>query len=162
VALTLPYLSDSNTTYLYTVYIALAGIPGAGVGAWLVELPRLGRKGALAGSTLATGAFLIGSTFSETSKALLGWNCAYCFSQNIMYAVLYASTPETFPTLHRGTGNALVGTANRIMGILAPVIAMVAGLEQSSVVVYTAAGLFVLASIVTLFLPFETRGKMSM
>lgn len=79
-----------------------------------------------------------------------------------MYAVLYASTPETFPTLHRGTGNALVGTANRIMGILAPIIAMVAGLEQSSVVVYTAAGMFVAASIVTLFLPFETRGKMSM
>jgi hypothetical protein len=35
------------------------------------------------------------------------------------YAVLYAYTPEIFPTKDRGTGNALTATANRIFGIMA-------------------------------------------
>jgi hypothetical protein len=40
-----------------------------------------------------------------------------------MYGVLYALSPELFPTKDRGTGNALVATANRIFGI------MVSGLD---------------------------------
>jgi hypothetical protein len=36
-----------------------------------------------------------------------------------MYAVLYAYTPEVFPTKDRGTGNALAATANRVFGIMA-------------------------------------------
>ena len=35
-----------------------------------------------------------------------------------MYGVLYALSPELFPTKHRGTGNALVSAANRVFGIL--------------------------------------------
>jgi hypothetical protein len=35
-----------------------------------------------------------------------------------MYAVLYAYTPEIFPTKDRGTGNALTATANRAFGIM--------------------------------------------
>lgn len=41
-----------------------------------------------------------------------------------MYGVLYAISPELFPTKDRGTGSALVATANRIFGIMvsSPVI----------------------------------------
>lgn len=35
-----------------------------------------------------------------------------------MYGVLYALSPELFPTKDRGTGNAIVATANRIFGIM--------------------------------------------
>lgn len=42
-----------------------------------------------------------------------------------MYGVLYAYTPEVFPTPHRGTGDALASAFNRILGILAPVIKIV-------------------------------------
>jgi len=35
-----------------------------------------------------------------------------------MYGVLYAITPELFPTKDRGTGNAITATANRIFGIM--------------------------------------------
>lgn len=42
-----------------------------------------------------------------------------------MYGVLYAYTPEVFPTPHRGTGDALASALNRILGILAPVIKIV-------------------------------------
>lgn len=42
-----------------------------------------------------------------------------------MYGVLYAYTPEIFPAPHRGTGDALASSFNRVTGILAPVIKMV-------------------------------------
>ncbi len=35
-----------------------------------------------------------------------------------MYGVLYALTPELFPTKDRGTGNALAAAANRVFGIM--------------------------------------------
>lgn len=35
-----------------------------------------------------------------------------------MYGVLYAVSPELFPTKDRGTGNAIVSTANRVFGIM--------------------------------------------
>lgn len=85
----------------------------------MVELPRFGRRGTLSIATILTGVFLYASTTAKTSNALLGWQCAYNFVSNIMYAVLYAYTPEIFPTKDRGTGNALTATANRVFGIMA-------------------------------------------
>ena len=35
-----------------------------------------------------------------------------------MYGVLYAVSPELFPTRDRGTGNANVASANRVFGIM--------------------------------------------
>ena len=90
-------------------------MPGALIGGALVELPRFGRKGTLSASTALTGVFLFASTTATNSQALLGWNCAYNFMSNVMYAVLYSYTPEVFPTKDRGTGNALAATANRGM-----------------------------------------------
>ena len=65
-----------------------------------------------------TGVFLFASTTSRTSNALLGWNCGYTFTSNAMYGVLYAVSPELFPTKDRGTGNGLTATGNRTFGIL--------------------------------------------
>ena len=39
-----------------------------------------------------------------------------------MYGVLYAYTPEVFPTPHRGTGDALASAFNRAMGLVSPLI----------------------------------------
>lgn len=99
--------------------IAVLGVPGALVGGLLVELPRIGRKGTLSLSAVLTGVFLYCSTTAKSSESLLGWNCAYNFCSNVMYAVLYGYTPEIFPTPQRGTGNAIAATANRIFGIMA-------------------------------------------
>lgn len=41
-------------------------------------------------------------------------------------STLYAYTPEVLPSAHRGTGNGLAVSGNRIMGILSAVIATVA------------------------------------
>jgi hypothetical protein len=68
-----------------------------------------------------TGVFILLSTTARSSNALLGWNCGNSFASNVMYGVLYAMTPELFPTKNRGTGNALVATANRIFGVMVSV-----------------------------------------
>ena len=167
----LPYIQDSRgadfgdgstyLTYRNSLIIATLGVPGALVGGALVELPRVGRKGTLSVSTALTGVFLFASTTALTSEALLGWNCAYNFMANVMYAVLYAYTPEIFPTKDRGTGNALTAMANRIFGIMAPIIAIYADL-QTSAPVYVSGALFIAAGILVLVLPFESRGKASL
>jgi uncharacterized membrane protein len=127
----------------------------------LVEVRGVGRKGTLAASTALTGVLLYGSTTATRSAALLGWNCAFNFTSNVMYAVLYAFTPELFPTKDRGTGNAVTATANRVFGIMAPIVAMFADLE-TAVPVYVSGALFIAAGVVVLTLPFESRGKASL
>ncbi|KAF4446199.1 MFS transporter, metabolite:H+ symporter [Fusarium austroafricanum] len=151
---------DGSTylTYRNSLIIAVLGVPGALLGGWLVELPRLGRKGTLSLSTILTGVFLYCSTTATTSDALLGWQCAFNFFSNIMYAVLYSFTPELFPTPHRGTGNALCASCNRIFGIMAPIIAIFANLKTSAPV-YTSGALFITAGLLVLVMPFESRGK---
>lgn len=154
---------DGSTyiNYRNSLIIAVLGIPGALIGGILVELPRFGRKGALATSTALTGVFLFASTTALNSNSLLGWNCAYNLMANVMYAVLYAYTPEIFPTKDRGTGNALTATSNRVFGIMAPIIAIYANLKTAAPV-YVSGALFIAAGVLTLLLPFEPRGKASL
>ncbi len=78
-----------------------------------------------------------------------------------MYAVLYAYTPEIFLTKDRGTGNALTASANRIFGIMAPIIAMFADLTTPAPV-YVSGALFIAAGILVLLMPYESRGKASL
>ncbi|KAN0089680.1 MFS general substrate transporter [Hyaloscypha variabilis] len=154
---------DGSTyiTYRNSLIIAVLGIPGALIGGLLVQLHRFGRRGTLAVSTTLTGVFLYASTTAVTSEALLCWNCAFNFFSNIMYAVLYAYTPEIFVTKDRGTGNAITATANRVFGIMAPIIAIFANLETSAPV-YTSGALFIAAGVIVTILPFEPQGKASL
>nr|XP_031857508.1 uncharacterized protein CI109_007068 [Kwoniella shandongensis]KAA5524580.1 hypothetical protein CI109_007068 [Kwoniella shandongensis] len=151
---------DSSTyiTYRNSCIIAVLGVPGAVLGGFLVEVKHIGRKGTLSMATILTGVFIYGSTTAKSSNVLLAWNCLYSFFSNVMYAVLYAFTPEIFPTKDRGTGNALTATANRVFGIMAPIIAMFANLATAAPV-YTSGALFLVAGGVTLLIPYESRGK---
>ncbi|KAI0947531.1 MFS sugar transporter [Taiwanofungus camphoratus] len=148
-------------TYRNQVILSVIGVPGALLAGWMVEIPYLGRKGTLAISTVITGVFLFASTTARTSNALLGWNCGYTFTSNVMYGVLYAVSPELFPTKDRGTGNAIVASANRVFGIMAPIIALYANLA-TAVPIYVSGALFIVAGFISLLLPFEPRGKASM
>ncbi|KAK0488479.1 MFS general substrate transporter [Armillaria novae-zelandiae] len=145
-------------TYRNQTILSVIGVPGALLAGYLVELPLLGRRGTLSISTVLTGVFILASTTARTSDALLGWNCAYSFTSNVMYGVLYALTPELFPTKDRGTGNALAAAANRVFGVMAPIIALYADLT-TSVPMFVSGALFLLAGIISLLLPFESRGK---
>jgi sugar phosphate permease len=92
---------------------------------------------------------------------LLGWNCGYSFTSNIMYGVLYAISPELFPTKDRGTGNAIVAAANRVFGVMSPIVALYANLA-TSVPIYISASLFIVSGLIALFLPFDPRGRASL
>ncbi|KAH9057479.1 MFS general substrate transporter [Lactarius vividus] len=154
---------DGSTyiTYRNQVILSVVGVPGVLLAGWTVELPFLGRRGSLAISTVLTGVFLLASTTARSSAALLGWNCGYTFTSNIMYGVLYALSPELFPTKDRGTGNALVAAANRVFGVMAPIIALYADLT-TSVPIYISGVLFIVAGFIAVLLPFEPRGKASL
>jgi len=128
---------------------------------YFVELPYLGRRGTLAIFTVLTGVFILASTTARTSNALLGWNCGYSYTSNVMYGVLYALSPELFPTKDRGTGNAIVATANRIFGIMAPIIALYANLT-TSVPIWISGAIFTVTGFIALLLPFEPRGHASL
>lgn len=77
---------DSSTYRAYrdSLIIAVVGFPASIIGGLLVRLPRLGRRGTLAISTVLTGVFILCSTTSKTSNALLGWNCGYSFTSGIL------------------------------------------------------------------------------
>lgn len=51
-----------------------------------------------------------------------------------MYGVLYAVSPELFPTKDRGTGNTLVALSNRIFGIAVSELNSQPGFELSNMV----------------------------
>ncbi|KAL4801972.1 major facilitator superfamily domain-containing protein [Aspergillus unguis] len=164
----LPYLQhergiefgDGSTyiTYRNSLIIAIASIPGSLVGGVMVDMPLLGRKGTLTLATVLTGVFLLASTTATTSSGLLGWNCAYGFSSSLVYAVLYAYTPEIFESRNRGTGNALVSASNRLGGILAPLVALGTDL-QSTAPVYVSGLVFILAGGLVTAVPYESRGR---
>ncbi|KAJ6018201.1 Sugar transporter [Penicillium sp. IBT 35674x] len=144
----LPYITaqrgaaygDGSTylTYRNSLIIAVMGIPGC-----------------------LFGVFLLASTTAFTSNVLLGWNCAFSFMSSLMYAVLYAYTPEIFLTKDRGTGNALTASANRVFGIMSPIIAIFANLE-TAIPVYVSGALFLSAGIMVVSMPYESQGKASL
>ncbi|KAI0822076.1 MFS general substrate transporter [Trametes gibbosa] len=149
-----------DVTYRNQVILSVVGLPGALIAGWMVDLPYLGRKGTLATSTIATGVLLFAATTARSSNAFLGWNCAYSVTSNIMYGVLYAISPELFPAKNRGTGSALVASANRILGALAPIVAIYTNLT-TSVPIYVAGSCFIVAGLLAFLIPFEPRGKAS-
>lgn len=147
-----------DTAYSDYAIQAACGVPGSLLGAALVEWRVrgklsfvAGRRGALAWCTILTSVFLFAFTTAKTNNTILVWNCLTAFIQNAMYAVLYGYTPEVFSAEDRGTGDALCSGANRLMGMIAPIIKLY-GANTVFGPVYTAAGLFMGAGILAFFL----------
>ncbi|KAK6995747.1 sugar transporter [Favolaschia claudopus] len=167
--------SSTNRTYRDYSIISVLGVPGSIIACLVVDYTRKnqgskfamgGRKLTMALSTALTGIFLFLFTTSKTENAVLGFSLASGLTQNAMYGVLYAYTPEVFPAPHRGTGDALCSAFNRICGVLAPVIKIVTTNPDGTAVggtangpIFVSATLFMVASILMLLLPIETAGK---
>lgn len=149
-----------GTTYRNTLIVAIMGIPGLIIAGVLVEL-RIGRKGTLFASLLLTGIVLFASTTAKTSNSYLAWNCFFNFFLTIMYGVLYAYTPEVFPTKIRGTAVGLAASANRVFGVFAPIIAIFADLSTSAPI-FVSGALFLVSAILVVFYPYEPRNKSSL
>lgn len=129
--------SRQLTDVLYTA----SGIPGSFLGAWLVET-SLGGIQTLAISTLATSlgtlvfvlvtsgtGVMLSSMFVSLAATLMcewkrsGLRRAVADSAPpFADAVLYAVTPQTFPTLTRGTATGIASALSRVAGMIAPIV----------------------------------------
>ncbi|KAF8889179.1 major facilitator superfamily domain-containing protein [Gymnopilus junonius] len=121
--------SAVSVTYRNYTIVSVLGIPGSLIACAVVDWTRRsgkysfgGRKLVMAVSTTLTGIFLFLFTTSNSQAAVLGYTCTTSVTSNAMYGVLYAYTPEVFPAPHRGTGDSIASSFNRITGILSPVI----------------------------------------
>jgi MFS transporter, putative metabolite:H+ symporter len=104
----------------YSIIIYLAQIPGYYSAAFICE--KLDRKWTIILYMLggATFAALMARSRSEGLITLFG--SFLSFFMNGTYAVIYAYTPEMYPTECRATGMGVASAVGRIGGILAPII----------------------------------------
>lgn len=147
-----------GVTYRNYAIQAVCGIPASIIGGYTVDLKHIGRKGTGALACICTGLFLFLFTQANTNASVLGFTCAIAFFQNLVYGILYSYTPELFPAPVRGTANGLVAMFNRMSGLMAPIIAAYTGID-TDVPVWISASLFVIAGIVFLVMPYESRGR---
>lgn len=148
-----------TTSFGYTLIISLAQLPGYFLAAWLVE--KIGRRACLVGflSVSAVSAILFAQATSVA--AVLGWGMLLSASNLGAWGVLYAVTPEIYPTRLRGTGAGAAAGFGRIASIVAPLLVPLflqwgGGSKELTFVIFAAS--FVLACIFSVMLP-EKRGE---
>ncbi|KAK7413424.1 hypothetical protein QQX98_007726 [Neonectria punicea] len=151
----------SAETYRNYAITSVLGIPGSLLAAYLVDHPSpfLGRRGTLACSTFISAIFLfLFVIYGTTPSTQLFFSCVEAFSQNIMYGVLYAFTPEIFPAPVRGAGTGVASFLNRVTGLMAPVLAATVPGDGATTPIYMSAALILSAFVGMCMIPIETRG----
>lgn len=146
----------------YTILISLAGIPGFLTSAWLVE--AWGRKPTCVLMLLGSAcmAYLYGSTAAQAGDQtqLIAFGLGMQFFMFGMWSVLYAYTPELYPTRCRATGGGFASSVGRIGSLIGPYVVGVILPTAGQIGVFgLGAGCFVLAALVVLLLGVETKGR---
>jgi len=152
---------EVTKSVLYTVWISLAGIPGFLFASWLLE--AWGRKPTcvmtLAGSAIF--AFLYGQ--AAATGAPLAWLISAGLGMQFflfgMWSVIYAYTPELYPTRSRATGSGFASSIGRVGGLIGPyVVGALLPITGQAGVFALGALAFVVAAVVVMVLGVETRG----
>ncbi|EFA23804.1 MFS transporter [Bifidobacterium gallicum] len=143
----------------YTLVIAVAQLPGYFLAAWLVE--RWGRRRTLAVflAVSAVAAFLFSQ--SVTVWQVITFGMLLSASNLGAWGVMYAVTPEIYPTRLRGAAAGAAAACGRVAAIIAPLLVpwfltLSGGNKSVAFIVFAAA--FVLACVAALFLP-EKMGE---
>ncbi len=142
----------------FVVLMTLWGVPGFFSAAYLVE--KLGRKITVVGYVLlsAVAAFFYGQASSQTEVIIAGAFMQFFFFG--MWSVLYAYTPELFPTRARATGCGTASSWGRIGGLIGPAVVPMIMAGYGTPAVFTLGGAaFVIGAINVLLLGPETKGK---
>ncbi|MGO4416797.1 MFS transporter, putative metabolite:H+ symporter [Cupriavidus sp. OV038] len=147
---------------LYTVYISLAGIPGFMFSAWLLE--KWGRKPTCAlmllGSAVAAYAYGQAAVHKVPVEQLIAAGLCMQFFLFGMWSVLYAYTPELYPTRSRATGSGFASSIGRIGSLAGPYLVGVLLPVTGQGGVFTLGALsFAVAAAMVLMLGVETRGR---
>jgi putative MFS transporter len=142
----------------YTILISLAGIPGFLTSAWLVE--TWGRKPTCVATLLGSAAacYLYGSATTQTELIIFGLIMQFCLFG--MWSVLYAYTPELYPTRVRATGSGFASAIGRLGSLLGPyLVGVVLPAAGTAGVFALGAGAFVIAALVVVMLGEETKAR---
>ncbi|CAG2131226.1 Putative niacin/nicotinamide transporter NaiP [Cupriavidus campinensis] len=147
---------------LYTVYISLAGIPGFMFSAWLLE--KWGRKPTCAlmllGSAVAAYAYGQAAVHKVPVEQLIAAGLCMQFFLFGMWSVLYAYTPELYPTRSRATGSGFASSIGRIGSLAGPYLVGVLLPVTGQGGVFTLGAMsFAVAAAMVLMLGVETRGR---
>lgn len=143
----------------FVTLISLGGIPGFLAAAWMLE--RIGRKPTMAFFLLLSAATAY--FYGHPTPGLLfleGFLMQFFFFG--MWCVLYAYTPELYPTRARSSGAGWASAFGRVGAILGPVIVafMLKSVSGGEGSVFTlGAASFVIATLLVLILGPETKGK---
>lgn len=150
---------DMVRSFEYVLIMTLAQLPGYFSAAWLIE--KVGRKPILIIYLIGTAisAVLFGN--AESAGMLLTAGMLLSFFNLGAYGILYAYTPEQYPTAIRATGSGIAATAGRIGGILGPLLIGYRGslgISVSTVFLLFCVTVLV-AAVAVWLLGEETKGK---
>ncbi|CAG9970358.1 unnamed protein product [Clonostachys byssicola] len=166
--------SSLNATYRSYCIQSAVGMAGPALAAALVQT-KLGRRYAMAISSVATGAFLFAYTAARTPAANLAFSSVTGMVGNLgkqaitvflpifdarpltslEYAILFAFTPESFPAPFRGMACGIAAGLLRLGGLFASLIGTYT--DFSVVPIYIAGAMWVGVGLMSCVLPFETH-----
>lgn len=148
----------SDTVWRNYAINQVAGLAGPIIAAVLVETRLIGRRGTLAIGALITTALQFGYTQIRTPAQNVGVSSAISAASNIYYGTIYAYTPEILPAAHRATGYGICVVLNRVGGIIGVLVGSYANV-QTTAPLFVCASLYSLLVVLSLMLPFESRGR---
>ena len=147
-----------TSSFGYTLIISLAQLPGYFLSAWLVEIWGRRRTLSVFLAVSAVAAF----AFSQAGSvaAVIGFGMLLSASNLGAWGVLYAVTPEIYPTRLRGAASGAAAAVGRVAAIIAPLLVpwfltLSGGNKTVAFVIFAVA--FVLGCIAALCLP-ERKG----
>ena len=146
----------------YVFIMNLAWIPSGILGSYLAD--KIGRKLPIAVYLILAGitSLFYGWALAEKLpvEIMLGFGTLAVVFMAGAYSIVYAYTPENYPTEVRGTGTGLANSWGRIGGMLAPTTV---GFLYPLIGLYLTLSIvaigFVLAGLAVALLGVETRGK---
>ncbi|GAA94743.1 uncharacterized protein L969DRAFT_94630 [Mixia osmundae IAM 14324] len=148
------------TTYQhYLIIYGAGGVPGVLLGAFLLQLPLIGRKWGMVISAALMAVSLFLFTVINSQAGNVVFNLLEYLFQSALNAILYAFVPEIFPAQVRGSASGMLSTLGRLSGIIAPIAATQTYKSSTDGVLYLAGGGALVAMVAFALLPFETRGR---
>lgn len=149
--------TNLTTSTLYVFTLLVMQLPGYLIAAYLIE--KVGRRLTLVLSFLLTGvmAYFFARSSSNTTLLVNGsLMTIFCMSA---WGVVYAYTPELFPTEFRASANGSAGSFARLAGIVAPLYISLL-FNKNLIFAITFLGIILLiASIWVLLGGVETKAK---
>ncbi|MEE8737600.1 MAG: MFS transporter [Bifidobacterium sp.] len=145
----------------YTLTISLAQLPGYFLAAWLVEIWGRRRTLSVFLAVSAVSAFLFSQAGSVA--AVLCFGMLLSASNLGAWGVLYAVTPEIYPTRLRAAAAGAAASCGRVAGIIAPLLvpwflALAGGDKVTAFIVFAMA--FAVACLCALALPERTGRRL--